>query len=93
MAGIKPFYPTTPRAWRPCDAVRVARRSVIDSGPITFQATLPERTWLRVDKDQGTLTLVVPLDVAAVLTAATHRLADRVLRVTMDNAGDELEAQ
>jgi len=66
----------------------MGRRSVIEAGPITFQATLPERTWLRVDKDQGTVTLVVPLDVAAVLTAATHRFADRVLRVTMDSQGD-----
>lgn len=63
----------------------MARRSVIDAGPITFQASLPERTWLRIDKDQATLTLVVPLDVGAVLTAATHRFADRVLRVQIDS--------
>ena len=71
----------------------MARRSVIDTGPITFQASLPERTWLRIDKDQATLTLVVPLDVGAVLTAATHRFADRVLLVTMNNAGDEIAVQ
>jgi hypothetical protein len=69
----------------------VARASVIDAGPITFQASLPERTWLRIDKDQATLTLVVPLDVGAVLTAATHRFADRVLRVTMQTDGDKFD--
>jgi hypothetical protein len=36
-----------------------------------------------VNKDDARITLVVPLAVGAVLTAATHHFADQVLLVTI----------
>ena len=54
-----------------------------------FQASLPDSgDWLKVNKDDARITLVVPLQVGAVLTAATSRLADQVLLVTI---GRDLE--
>ena len=59
-------------------------RPAIGTDPITFQASLPDSgDWLKVNKDDARITLVVPLAVGAVLTAATHHLADQVLLVTL----------
>lgn len=53
--------------------------------PIRFQASLPDSgDWLKSNKDASKLTLVVPLEVGAVLTAATARLSDRVLLVSIE---------
>jgi hypothetical protein len=55
-----------------------------------FQASLPDSgDWLKVNKDDARITLVVPLQVGAVLTAATYRLADQVLLVTIERDKSE----
>jgi hypothetical protein len=69
----------------------VARPDVLGAEPITFQASLPDSgDWLKVNKDDARITLVVPLAVGAVLTAATSRLADQVLLVTLKRDPSEL---
>ena len=60
------------------------------SQPIEFQAQLPDTgDWLRSNKDQSKVLLIVPLEVGALLTAHTARLADKVLRVTIATSGDD----
>lgn len=59
-------------------------RPLDPSEPITFQAQLPDTgDWVKSNKDQSKLLLIVPLEVGALLTAHTARLADHVLRVTV----------
>ncbi len=49
-----------------------------------FQAQLPDTgDWVKSNKDQSKLLLIVPLEVGALLTAHTARLADQVLRVSI----------
>lgn len=57
----------------------------LDPGaPIVFQAQLPDTgDWVKSNKDQSKVLLITPLEVGALLTAATARLADKVLRVTI----------
>jgi hypothetical protein len=64
----------------------VSRARPLDpSSPITFQATLPDAgDWVKSNKDQSRVLLIVPLEVGALLTAATPRLADKVLKVTVE---------
>ena len=63
-----------------------ARTRPLDAGePITFQAQIPDSgDWLKSNADQSRVLLIVPLEVGALLTAATPRLANQVLRVTVE---------
>ena len=63
-----------------------ARSRPLDAGePIVFQATLPDAgDWVKSNKDQSRVLLIVPLEVGALLTAATPRLAEKVLKVTVE---------
>ncbi|MCU0278777.1 MAG: hypothetical protein MUE31_07790 [Candidatus Nanopelagicales bacterium] len=65
-------------------------RPLDPDAPITFQAALPDAgDWIKSNKDQSRVLLIVPLEVGAVLTAATPRLAEKVLRVTVQTDGDQ----